>query len=84
MILRLRADVSMCDTDDGVALLDERTGRYWQLNRSGALILNGLFNGDTPHQIADNLTRQYEVSRDEAVRDVTALVAELSDAALVI
>ncbi|HEV7451226.1 MAG TPA: hypothetical protein VGO16_07530 [Pseudonocardiaceae bacterium] len=32
MTLQLRADVSTADTDDGLVLLDERAGRYWQLN----------------------------------------------------
>lgn len=32
MPLRLRPDIATANTDDGLILLDERTGRYWQLS----------------------------------------------------
>lgn len=83
MSLRLRADVSVCDTDTGVVLLDERTGHYWQLNRSGALILNALLDGDPPHRIAETLTGRYQVTEDAAAEDIDALLTQLTHAALV-
>jgi hypothetical protein len=70
----------MCATDDGVALLDERTGRYWQLNRSGALILDA----NTHDQIADLLCGRYQVTRDHAATDVETLVTQLAATSLVI
>lgn len=39
MLLRLRPDVSVTSTAAGIVLLDERSGRYWQLNRSGSVVL---------------------------------------------
>jgi hypothetical protein len=44
MTVRLRADMSATDTDDGPVLLDERVGRYWQLNRTGAFVLRLLLD----------------------------------------
>ncbi len=80
---RLRADISVCDTDDTLVLLDERTGRYWQLNRTGALILHALLNGATPHQAATTLTDTHQVAPRQATADVDALLDQLTHATLV-
>jgi hypothetical protein len=83
MSLRLRADVSTTATDDGLVLLDERAGRYWQLNPTGAYVLSVLLNGATPAQAAAMLADQYAISVDQATGDVTALVDQLRAAGLI-
>ena len=80
---RLRADVSVCPTDDGMVLLDERRGRYWQLNGTGALVVQALLDGATPQQVADQLARTQPVTRERAAADVAALVDQLTRAKLV-
>ncbi|MCQ4042625.1 lasso peptide biosynthesis PqqD family chaperone [Streptantibioticus rubrisoli] len=80
---RLRADVTACPTDDGMVLLDERQGRYWQLNSTGALVVQALIDGATPEQVADQLSRVRPVSRERAVADVAALMDQLTRAKLV-
>ncbi len=59
MTLALKPDVTATDTEDGLVLLDQRSGRYWQLNRSGATTLRLLLDGHTPEETADRLTRQH-------------------------
>jgi hypothetical protein len=83
MNLRLRADVTLCDTEDAAVLLDEQTGRYWQLNHTGALILHALLDGNTPQQIAATLTNRFHVTPQHATTDVETLLAQLTHAALV-
>jgi hypothetical protein len=83
MTLRLRADVSTTETDDGAVLLDERAGRYWQLNLTGALVLRLLLDGAAPHQVAPTLADQYPVSIEQAAADVAALLRHLRTAGLV-
>ncbi|MFI9580581.1 lasso peptide biosynthesis PqqD family chaperone [Streptomyces sp. NPDC052236] len=80
---RLRADVTACPTEDGMVLLDERNGRYWQLNATGALAVQALLDGATPEHVADQLTRTRPVSRERAAADVAALVDQLTRANLV-
>jgi Coenzyme PQQ synthesis protein D (PqqD) len=82
MTLRLRADVSTAETDDGMVLLDERVGRYWQLNLTGALVLRLLLDGCTPHQVAQTLADQYPVSAKQAAADIAVLLARLRAAGL--
>ena len=83
MTMQLRADVSTVDTDDGLVLLDERAGRYWQLNRTGALVLRSLLDGAAPHQVAQTLVDRHPVSSEQAAADVAALLEHLHTAGLV-
>lgn len=83
MTLRLRTDVSTTDTDDGAVLLDERAGRYWQLNPTGAVVLRLLLEGAAPHQVAQILADRHTVSTEQAAADVAALLRHLRTAGLV-
>jgi hypothetical protein len=83
MTLKLRDGVSTADTDYGIALLDENSGQYWNLNPTGALVLQMLLAGGTPAQAVQELTEQYEVNADTASRDVEDLVDSLHSAGLV-
>ena len=83
MPLKLRDGVSTADTDYGIALLDEHSGQYWNLNPTGALTLRTLLEGGTPEQAAQALTEQYAVDADTASQDVQDLMSELRAAGLV-
>jgi hypothetical protein len=83
MTVQLRADVSTADTDDGLVLLDERTGRYWQLNLTGALVLRLLLDGAAPHEVAQTLADRHPVSIEQAAADVAALLERLHTAGLI-
>lgn len=84
MTVQLPADVSTADTDDGMVLLDEHAGRYWQLNSTGALVLRLLLDGATAHQVAQILAERHPVSTERAAADVAALLRQLRAAGLVI
>ncbi|HWR48761.1 MAG TPA: lasso peptide biosynthesis PqqD family chaperone [Pseudonocardiaceae bacterium] len=83
MTLQLRPDVTTADTDDGMVLLDERAGRYWQLNSTGALVLRLLLDGTAPHHVAQSLADRHAVSTEQATADVATLLASLHTAGLV-
>lgn len=83
MTATLRPDISTTDTEDGMVLLNERTGNYFQINPSGALVLNALVNGAEIHQAASLLTQRYTVTHDRAIADITALIDHLRTAGLV-
>ena len=74
----------MTEAEDGAAvLLDERAGRYWQLNPSGAVVLRTLLESGTAREAARVLTQRYPVSPEQAVHDVAELAAQLLSANLV-
>lgn len=84
MRLTLRTDVSAARSDDGTVLLDEATGRYWQLNGTASLILGALLDGATPQQAVDRLRKEHPaLTADRAADDVTSLVETLARARLV-
>ena len=83
MTLQLRDGVSAADTDYGMALLDEDSGQYWNLNPTAALALRTLLDGGTTAQAVQELTEQYAVDADTASQDVDNLVGELHSAGLV-
>ena len=68
MTLKLRDGVSVADTDYGMALLDEDSGQYWNLNPTGALALRMLLDGGTTAQPATLLIVNTEESPQFALR----------------
>jgi hypothetical protein len=84
MMLTLRDGVSAADTDYGMALLDENSGQYWNLNPTAALALRTLLDGGSTAQAVQELTEEYAVDVDTANRDVEDLLGELYSAGLVI
>ena len=81
--MKLRDGVSIADTDYGVALLDEDSGQYLNLNPTGALALRTLLGGGTTAKVVQELTQQYEVDVDTASKDIEDLLGELHGAGLV-
>lgn len=83
MSVTLRADVSMTDTDTGLVLLDERTGKYWQTNTTGAFVLHQLLDGTSAPHVVGLLRERYSVDAEQAGVDVEALVGRLRKAGLI-
>ncbi len=83
MTLQLRAGVSTAEVEYGTALLDEDRGEYWNLNPTGALVLQTLLSGATADETAQVLAEEYGIGLDAAARDVHELVEELRSAGLV-
>ena len=83
MTLKLRDGVSTADTDYGMALLDEDTGQYWNLNPTAALALRTLLDGGTTAQAVQQLTEEYAVDAATANKDVEDLLGELRSVGLV-
>ena len=83
MSVTLRADVAMTDTDTGLVLLDERTGKYWQTNSTGAFVLHQLLGGTSGPEVVSLLRTRYSVDAEQAGADVDGLVGRLRSAGLI-
>ncbi|GAA3838193.1 hypothetical protein GCM10022243_00850 [Saccharothrix violaceirubra] len=83
MTLRPRAQVTMTRADDGMVVLDERTGRYWQLNHSAAYMLERLVDGDTVDQVAEHVAASAGVDTADVRSDVDAFIGRLRHAGLI-
>lgn len=84
MTFSLSRDVIATETETGLVLLDERAGRYWQLNGSGAATLRLLLAGRSVEDAAAELARPGSAEAERAVADVLALVRALGAAGLVV
>ncbi|GAB2592519.1 hypothetical protein GCM10027168_26930 [Streptomyces capparidis] len=84
MTYHLGPDVSATDTEEGLVLLDQRTGRYWQLNPSGAAVLRLVLAGNSPREAAEELVRRAPAAAPRAEADVAALLNALRAARLVV
>ncbi|MBK0870693.1 MAG: lasso peptide biosynthesis PqqD family chaperone [Saccharopolyspora sp.] len=82
MSLRLRPDVATTDTAEGTVLLDERTGRSFQLNRTGTHVLRGLLLGQDTEHIAQELAERHRIPPHRAKRDVATIVERLRSVTL--
>jgi hypothetical protein len=74
----------MAETDYGIALLDEDSGQYWNLNPTGALVLRTLLAGGSAEQAATELTTQHVVDVEAASRDVADLIGEFRATGLLV
>ncbi|MFE7540260.1 lasso peptide biosynthesis PqqD family chaperone [Streptomyces platensis] len=84
MPVRLHPDVVATDTDDGTVLLNERTGRYWQLNATGGQVLRRLLDGHEATRIAAEVADRHRIDHQRAALDVAAVIEQLRTAQLVI
>ncbi|MET9514000.1 lasso peptide biosynthesis PqqD family chaperone [Streptomyces sp. NPDC002994] len=83
MTLKLRTGVSCADTEYGIALLDEDSGEYWELNPTGAQVVRTLMAGGTSEDAVRQLTGACDVDDASAREDVQDLIEALSSSGLV-
>ncbi|MEW1654765.1 lasso peptide biosynthesis PqqD family chaperone [Streptomyces sp. NPDC093707] len=83
MSISLAEGVSLAETDSGAVLLDERSGRYWQLNGSGARVLQKLLAGAALAEAGAAAANGAKVPSDQAEQDVNTLLDKLHQAGLV-
>ena len=70
------------DGSEGI-LVDLNTKKYYQLNETATLIWKGIASRAPMVEIANSLTSSYEVTPEDAQRNVQAIVQQLQDYKLV-
>lgn len=83
MTLSLRRDVAVTEVDDGLVLLDQRSGRYWHLNGTAGRMLKNLLAGHSPEETAAGIAGTDDGFRAQVAADVQSLVDGLRRAKLV-
>ncbi|WP_328608973.1 lasso peptide biosynthesis PqqD family chaperone [Amycolatopsis sp. NBC_00345] len=81
--MMLAEDVTLTVTEHGAVLLDQRSGRYWQLNRTGCLIVEELDRTGTIQPALDELQQRFPTSASQVTADAERLVESLVNAKLV-
>ncbi|WP_017592829.1 lasso peptide biosynthesis PqqD family chaperone [Nocardiopsis potens] len=83
MAWSLNDGVTVAETPDGVVLLDEREGRYWQLNDTGGVVLRSLLEGGGAERAVAELRRRYPSAGDVVAADVQKVVGRLKASGMV-
>lgn len=77
-------DVVFTEFDDSEGIVvDLNTKKYYQLNETATVIWKGIANGIPIVEIANNLANNYEVTPEDAQRNVKAILQQLQDYKLV-
>ena len=77
------ADVVACDLEDGKALLNLATSKYFKLNASAAFLWEALGPGATIASIRDDLLEHFDVDQEKCTADVFAIIRAFREAGLV-
>jgi hypothetical protein len=70
------------DDSEGI-LVDLNTKKYYQLNETATLIWKGIANKAPIVEIANSLTSSYEVTPEDAQRNVQSIVQQLQEYKLI-
>jgi hypothetical protein len=81
--IKISKSVILTETDDGMVLLEERIGRYWQLNSTGAVVLRTLDQGGTVQQAITELTTERPEASERIESDVRTFLETLRQAGVI-
>ncbi len=70
--------------DGELVLLDVARGDYFGLDALGARLWEGITSGRTPHEVAEEITVEYDVDYGQSIADLTRLAEELVERGLLI
>jgi hypothetical protein len=75
--------VVFAEVDGDMVLLDGRSGVYYALNQVGTRVWALIIGGAALSEIHDTLLAEYDVPADVLWKDLTRLIGEMQDNALV-
>jgi hypothetical protein len=81
--VKLSAHVRSTHNQDGSVVLDIRQGQMFRLNLVGSRMLELLKQGRSEMQIADEISRQFAVSRETVEADLQEFLSHLEKHRLV-
>ena len=80
---RPQPDVVSRRLDEQTVLVNLRTNRIFELNRTGARLWDVLGEGSSESQIVERLLAEFEVPQEQLEREVRALLDQLLDEGLI-
>lgn len=82
-LVRLRTGVVTQMIDGGMLLLDTERGTYYDLNRSGSLMLQQLLDGASVAQTIASVQAEFQIQDRRIAADLDCLLQQLQHAGLV-
>jgi hypothetical protein len=82
-MIRISEHVRTTITQDGAVLMNIKGGHMLTLNLTGSMIWQQLADGRSPEQIADTLSPQFGIPREQALADVNEFLEQLETQQLI-
>lgn len=82
-MIKSREGVVACKLEDGLALLNPVTAKYFTLNKSGMEVWSLVERGSILPEIVSHLLDRYDVDEAACRRDVVRLITALGEAQLI-
>jgi hypothetical protein len=82
-MIRISEHVRTTITQDGAVLMNIKGGHMLTLNLTGSMIWQQLADGRSPEQIADTLSLQFGIPREQALADVNEFLEQLETQQLI-
>lgn len=79
----IQPEVRSMEDDEGMVLLDLDAGKYFSLNRVGALVWHGIEQGHRRQEIFETLHRAFQVPENQINADVESFIASLLQKGLI-
>jgi hypothetical protein len=79
----LNSDATAASHDDGIVILDVRTGCLYSSNRIGSCIWRGIERQMALEEIANEISDAYQIARSTAKEHTVRFVGELERHALI-
>jgi hypothetical protein len=76
-LMKISEHIRTTTTQDGAVLMNIKGGQMITLNPTGSIIWQQLRNGRSREQIAERLTSDFGIGRDQALADVNEFVGQL-------
>ena len=84
MTIQFNEHVTMTRTEYGAVLLDQKQGKYWQLNPTATMVADALLAGRSVPDALAEVMRAFDVDQQRAAADVTALVDGMRAAGVIL
>jgi len=78
----LRSEVKTSVHEEGLVLMDLGRGRVFTANAVGACIWRGVEDGASVESVAESISREFCVSKEQALADTAAFIGQLERAGL--
>jgi hypothetical protein len=82
--MRIAKHISIAETNNGLVLLDGRTGSYWEMNQTGRIVIDAIRQEEPVNDLPKKISAQFDVDTDRAEDDIRSVLAQLITEGLIV
>ncbi|MER7452258.1 lasso peptide biosynthesis PqqD family chaperone [Nocardia beijingensis] len=76
--------MSIAETDNGLVLLDGRTGTYWEMNHTGRLLVDAIRQRQKLNDLYQKISTEFDVDAADAEADIRSVLGQLIAEGLIV